>query len=355
MKKKRFYNNVERDTKWTEEEKGRPIDFADKYVYNGDYFDKYDYLRPKKKEKKKISKDAVKKNLKRLGAVLIAFVIIGVGYTAMDIYMIRTGIPPMQEAREESAQTDLSSMDLTVNGLYTDSVSLDGGVMLSAVNDKATAGGCNAVAFDIKRSDGSIGYKSSLSVVDTYGAIVFPAANLKSSANKLKEQDILTVGRVYCYLDNTVPAKDPNLTIYSASGAIYRDSKDNTYLNPNADGTYSYIKDIIAEAYSMGVNVFVLDGYDLPSDISDGYNDGFDYIAQKLYNDLGKGIKLLKAENVRITQNDIDSENADEIISQKFNSEADKNTVYFITSPIDGETLKEKSEEWGITSYILAQ
>ena len=112
MKKKRFYNNVERDTKWTEEEKGRPIDFADKYVYNGDYFDKYDYLRPKKKEKKKISKDAVKKNLKRLGAVLIAFVIIGVGYTAMDIYMIRTGIPPMQEAREENTQADLSNMEI---------------------------------------------------------------------------------------------------------------------------------------------------------------------------------------------------------------------------------------------------
>lgn len=48
MKKKRFYKNVKRNVKWTEEEKGYPIDFADKYVSDeGIYSDKFDYMRPK--------------------------------------------------------------------------------------------------------------------------------------------------------------------------------------------------------------------------------------------------------------------------------------------------------------------
>ena len=54
MKKKRFYKNVKRNVKWTEEEKGYPIDFADKYVSDeGIYSDKFDYMRPKIKKKRK--------------------------------------------------------------------------------------------------------------------------------------------------------------------------------------------------------------------------------------------------------------------------------------------------------------
>ena len=67
MKKKRFYKNVKRNTKWTEEEKGYPIDFADKYASDeGIYSDKFDYMRPKIKKKRK-HKAQARTLLKRLG------------------------------------------------------------------------------------------------------------------------------------------------------------------------------------------------------------------------------------------------------------------------------------------------
>lgn len=352
-KKKRFYGNAKRNQKWTEEEQGRQIDFADKYIYSENYSDKYDYLRPKRKPKKN-TKEIAAKHLKRLGAVICAFLILGAGYTAMDVYMIRTGIPPVKDAQEERSDNDFSSIALNLQSEYIDSVSLDGGVMLKAVADNAVNGGFNSVAFDIKRSDGSVGYKSSLAAVDTYGAIAFPASNLKTSTQTLKSNDLLCVGIVSCYLDNLVPDKNRELALYSTTGAVYRDSKDNTYLNPNKDGTYNYIRDIISEASEMGITIFILDGCELPQEISEDYNDGFDYIAKRLYQDIGTQIKLLNAERVHISRDLIESEDAAEEIINKFKSD-EQDKVYFVSASAEKEIIKEKLEECGISNYILTQ
>lgn len=354
-KKKRFYGNAGRNQKWTEEVQGREIDFADKYVYGEQYSDKYDYLRPKTK-KKKVTKKDMAKHGKRFLVVLCAFFVLALGYTVMDVYMIRTGIPPMKEAETDGADNAFNQIALSLSCEYVDSVSLDGGVMLDAVVDNVNSRGFNSIVFDIKRSEGSVGYKSTLATVDTYGAVAFPASNLKLSTDKLKSSDIMPAARVYCYLDNLVPDKNRELAVYSTTGAVYRDSRDNTYLNPNQQGTYSYIRDIISEAYEMGVTVFILDGYDLPDEISADYNDGFDYISSKLYEDIGTGIKLLKSSSVSISKElaESESDESNESITAKFDAE-DKDTVYFVNSSADKEILKEKLEECGITNYILAQ
>ena len=98
MKRKRFYKNVKRNTKWTEEEKGYPIDFADKYASDeGIYSDKFDYMRPKIKKKRK-HKAKARTLLKRLGIAVLCFAIICVGYTCMDVFMLRNGMPEMSAA-----------------------------------------------------------------------------------------------------------------------------------------------------------------------------------------------------------------------------------------------------------------
>jgi len=352
-KKKRFYGNAGRNQKWTEEEQGRPIDFADKYIYSEGYSDKYDYLRPKRKPKKN-TKEIAAKHLKRLGALLCALLILGAGYTAMDVYMIRTGIPPVRDAQADRPDKDFSSITLNLQGEYIDSVSLDGGVMLKAVADNAVNGSFNSVVFDIKRSEGSVGYKSSLAAVDTYGAVAFPASNLKASTDALKSSDLLCAGIVNCYLDNLVPEQNRELALYGTTGAIYRDSKDNTYLNPNKEGTYNYIRDIISETNEMGITIFILDGFELPEEISSEYNDGFEALSKRLYQDIGTSIKLLKAKHVHISRDLIESEDADEDIIKKFSSD-EQDIIYLVSAAAEEETIKEKLEECGISNYILTQ
>lgn len=386
MKKKRFYKNIKRGEKWTEEEKGYPVDFADKYISNeGIYTDKFDYMRPKTKKKRR-TKEKAKGLSKKFGIALLCLLIIGIGYTGMDVYMQRHGmLVRYSDLQNQPAEGSINEMQLSLKASYEESISMDGSVMLDSVISKLTDGGYNAVMIDIKRDDGSVGFKNALATVDTYGSVAFPATDLKGSVSKLKEQDLLAVGRVYCYMDNLVPQKDRSAAILDSNGIPYTDSKGNTYLNPDSQTAYKYIKDIIAEAADAGITVFVLDGTDLPEAIADEYSGGFDKLAAKLYNDLGTDIKFVKGIDVSLSASDIgksenqesndeesasrkaeegnDEESADEETTEsttqnKINEllpQIDTSReVYFITAAADKAETKSVLEDCGISSYILA-
>ncbi len=387
MKKKRFYKNIKRGGKWTEEEKGYPVDFADKYISNeGIYTDKFDYMRPKAKKKKR-TKEKAKGFSKKFGATLLCLLIIGIGYTGMDVYMQRHGMPVRySDIQNQAAEGSINEMQLSLKASYEESISMDGSVMLDSVISKLTEGGYNAVMIDIKRNDGSVGFKNALATVDTYGSVAFPATDLKGSVSKLKEQDLLAVGRVCCYADNLVPQKDRSAAILDSNGIPYTDSKGNTYLNPDSQTAYKYIKDIIAEAAEAGITVFVLDGTDLPEAIASEYGGGFDKLAAKLYNDLGTDIKFVKEVDVSLSASDIGkSENQEDAEEERTSSKAAEsndeergdgeattesttqnkinellpqadtgNEVYFITTSADKAETKSVLEDCGISSYILA-
>lgn len=384
MKKKRFYKNIKRNQKWTEEEKGYPVEFADKYATDeGIYSDKYDYMRPKTK-KKRHNKIKARKVLKGIGIAVLCYAVISVGYTFMGVYMDRNAMPVNYEDVKPESESLFNEVALDLNGEFTQSISLDGSVMLDSVTSDLLSNGCNSVMFDIKRSDGSIGYKSSIATVDTYGAVAFPATDLRGSVVKLAEQDILAVARVYCYLDNLTPEKDHSAAILNSNSVPYTDKKGNTYLNPDSEIAYKYIKDIIAEAVDMGITVFVLDGTDLPENIADKYNDGFDYLAQRLYSDLGTDIKLLEAVDFELTNDMLSIEQEDEEQTTESSRETDSedtesseeetteskvnitellpgdmnnNKVYCITVESDADTtqIRRILEEGGVKSFILCR
>lgn len=376
MKKKRFYKNVKRNLKWTEEEKGYPIDFADKYLSDeGVYTDKFDYMRPKVKKKRK-HKARARTFLKRAGITLLCLLIIGVGYTAMDVFMMRNGMPVRYSDIEPDTQSSINEMKLDLQCAFEESISMDGSVILDSVITELTQGAYNSVMFDIKREDGTIGYQSALATVDTYSAVSLAASDLKTSAQKLNEQDILAVGRVYCYLDNLVPARDRSAALLDSNGLPYTDSQGNTYLNPNSETVYKYIKDIITEAADMGVTVFVLEGTDIPESAGEGYADGFETLAARLYEDIGTDIKLLEAVHINADdalRNSVQeettageeaqekeeetaqaAENITAAVAELFSEELSTDRVYYVTTSLDIGEVKTILEESGIESFILA-
>lgn len=376
MKKKRFYKNVKRNLKWTEEEKGYPIDFADKYLSDeGVYTDKFDYMRPKVKKKRK-HKARARTFLKQAGITLLCLLIIGVGYTAMDVFMMRNGMPVRYSDIEPDTQSSINEMKLDLQCAFEESISMDGSVILDSVITELTQGAYNSVMFDIKREDGTIGYQSALATVDTYSAVSLAASDLKTSAQKLNEQDILAVGRVYCYLDNLVPARDRSAALLDSNGLPYTDSQGNTYLNPNSETVYKYIKDIIAEAADMGVTVFVLEGTDIPESAGEGYADGFETLAARLYEDIGTDIKLLEAVHINaddalrssVQEETTAGEEAQEkeeetaqaaenitaAVAELFSEELSTDRVYYVTTSLDIGEVKTILEESGIESFILA-
>lgn len=324
MKKKRFYNNKKRNSKWTEKETGRKISFADKYIDAGNGSDKFDFKRPKPK-KKRAAKEKTAKLFKNIAIVIACFLIISVGYSAMDLYIDRNAMPETEENTGESVS--FSNVNLMLKGMSVQSISLDNSVMLDSVIKSAEDEAYSSVTFDLKRDDGTIGYNSKLATIRAYGAISSPAAQLEKSVAKLNQADIIPIGRISCYKDNIVALSDLDSAIKSGK-SVYKDANGNAYLDPNNSTTYNYIKSIIEETKAMGINVFLLDNTKLPGDISGDYNDGFAALAKKLYAEFGQDIKFIEAIDVTINDDNI----SDEPVTDE-----NGDTVYNTTSSFDNE------------------
>lgn len=353
-RKKQFYNNKNRNTQWTEEPKGREIDFADKYIYDGGYSDKYDETKRKAHEYKIRKKARQQKNVKRILIAVLCICLISVGYTGMDIYMTRHAVPAESLKFNDEQGSIMSEIQLNLKANTVESISLDGSIMLKSIIEDTQSKGYNSIVFDAKRMDGTIGYHSNLASIDAYGAMSNAATNPKASISSLVENDILPVARICCYKDNVIPALNPNMAIMQ--GDKYYTNDNSTYLNPNSEDTYSYILDIMKELEAYGVNVFVLCEYDLPEDISKKYNDGFESLANKLSHNLGDNVKILKEIDVSI-----DGYNAD--TSKITNSQIKKeiqgfdklkdDQIYYISTKLDNTRVSQQLADSNITNYII--
>ena len=350
MRKKRFYKNVKRNQKWTEDVQGRRIDFADKYADGGIYSDKFDYLRPKKKSRSRRLEayKRVQKLLKLIPIAILALAVLNLGYAGMSVYMKRHAMPDFS-GTDGNSQGGFNHSVVELNCEYIETASLDGSDILDSVLSEAQAGSYNGVAFDIKRSDGTVSYKSNLANIDAFNATASVATDLKGSVKKLIRKNILCVGIIYCYLDNLAPSADPSMAILNGDGSVYEDQRGNTYLDPNSELAYNYIKDVIAEVSKQGITVFLLKGVNLPEDVSGNYKDGFEALAGRIYGDLGTDIKLIEAVDTELDEKDIED------IEAKISNGLNDSQAYYITTSADRALTKEKVEESGISSYILAE
>ena len=346
MKKKRFYNDKRRNEKWTEQPVGRKIYFADKY----DTDDKPVYNKKQQKVKKPVfTQEKLEKLLKAFIITVCSVFLIGTGYTIMDIHMDRHAMPP--ESITDSDTAAINNINIVAKGAECQPLSLDGNIMMSSVINTAFDNGYSALAFDLKRNDGTIGYESQLATISSYGAISSPSKDLKGSVDMMKENDILPIGRISCYKDNIAPAADLSCALYK-DGDFYKDSAGNTYLSPDSESTASYIKSIVDEAMGLGVTMFILDNYDLPADISKDYNDGFDSIASQLYNEFGDELKLFKAVDINITSNSAKA--IEEEWKEKTEDiNTNDNDVMLCIFAADPAMAKQFLDNNGITNYII--
>ncbi len=349
MKKKRFYNNKNRNQKWTEQPTGRKIYFADKYVDAPK--DTTEQIKKKRAKKPFFTKERRENFFKGLIITVASITLVGTGYTIMDIHMDRNAMPFVES--DENNTANLNNININIKGSGCQSLSLDGGLMLGAVIDTAAENGYTSLAFDLKRNDGTIGYNSSLATISSFGAISSPSGDLKASANLLKENDVLPIGIISCYKDNIAPAADPGFALFKG-GSLFKDSAGNTYLNPSADNTYNYIKSIIDETVGMGINVFILDNYDLPESAGE-QNGGFDKLSEKLYNDFNESnesIKLLKAIDLNLSSDSAKAVEKEWQEKTEDYTNNDENSVFCITAK-NPVIAKQYLDSKGITNYII--
>ena len=357
QEKRKFYTNKHRNEHWTEEPQGRPIDFADKYTVDGEAGNVYNDKRRAAQHKAQKRKENRVRAIKIVASSLLAVALLFGGYTVMDVHMIRQAEPAEKLLSQDNADSNaLSQLTINVASLMTESVSLDNSAMLTSVINEAQSTSANSITFDAKRDDGTIGYRSSLATIDTYGAMSNVGSDSVGSIKRLVENDIMPVARICCYKDNVLPLHNKDLAVKKGK-KLYTDSQGNYYLDPNNEQVYNYILDIVRELKGYGVQVFVLYGYNLPSDVSNKYNDGYKALSKKLKKDLGGDVKLLKEVEVKITGMDAESGNITNSAIDKQIKSFDKlgnNQIYYISTELDTTRVYEHLASAGVERFILA-
>ena len=341
MKKKRFYNNKNRNQKWTEEPQGRALPFADKYAEEEQGTNKFRSKAPES-ENYGAKKAKAQKKAKAVLIVAMCIVFISVGYIGADVHIIRSRNAAINSLRtEETQEGGIAQATVPFAAMKAESISLDGSVMLDAVISDAQNAGFSSICFDAKRSDGTIGYASSLALADTFSAVSSPASKPAESVQKLIADDILPVARICCYKDNVVPAQAKQTAVLKGK-KLYKDSAGNTYLNPDDATVYNYIRNIIQELGSYGVEVFVLTDCSLPEEISEGYGDGFETLRAKLTRDLGSDYKIVNGVEI-----EINSENLGKI------EPLPEGSAYVISTALDKKTVSDSLIQSGISSFTV--
>ena len=277
-------------------------------------------------------------------------------FIAMDVRMIRNAEPAETAIKNSSGvDSSVSQISLELAAEKIESVSLDNSAMLDSVISSAHDVGCNSVVFDAKRADGTIGYRSSLAAIDTYSAMSNVGNDSTGSIKKLIKNDILPVARISCYADNVASVQNPSMAVSDTNG-VYKDKDGDSFLNPDSDDAYGYIRDIIRELSDLGIQVFILYGCDLPESISSNYNDGFDVLADKLNKEFDGKIKLIQEVTVDIKG--VDSE-SDKVTDAKIIEEIkafpalEDNQIYAVNSSVEHKHLYELLSENGVNNFIL--
>ena len=120
------------------------------------------------------------------------------------------------------------------------------------------AAGGNAVIFDMKADDGTLGYVSNLDTAKGIGSSASDPA-LNSAIQTLCAGELYTIARVSCFRDNTAPYQRNSLSIKTNSGYNWRDSGDIRWMSPTNADARAYVAGVCGELAALGFDEIVLD------------------------------------------------------------------------------------------------
>ena len=310
--------------------------------------------------RKRSTREKQAQSQKRRRNILIAFmcvVLVCVGYIGTDVFIIRHAEPVshMEEATQKNGNGNSKTGNAKYASLGIPSIALDDSVMLSSVIGEARKTKLSSVAFELKRSDGTIGYTSNLTTVETFGAVSMPAKKLHESVKTLNEKNITPIAVICCYKDNTAAGKAAEMTLMNGDKP-YKDSKGNTYLNPDSDSAVKYLKEIVTESYNLGVRVFVLTSVNLPDGIREGHSDGFNKLVNRLNTEIGGDAVFLEGVSTELNGWNVeDGEYNDEglRIEIKKLRKLKSNQIYVIKTEKELSDIKKALKSKKVSRYII--
>ncbi len=160
-------------------------------------------------------------------------------------------------------------------GIYVTGNSLGLGWRFEQFLEETKNSVINAWVVDVKDDHGTFTYKSSIDYVNEFEQDrQVKVRDFQQAMNQLAENDIYPIARVVAFKDVIAATSGPDWAIQTHDGEIWRDNKNDAWLNPYDRRTWDYLVDIAKEAATKGFKEIQYDYVRFPTD---GPRDQIDY------------------------------------------------------------------------------
>ncbi len=124
----------------------------------------------------------------------------------------------------------------------------------------------NAIVIDVKDYTGRIAFETSDSLLKEIGASENRIPDVAEFIKELHQRDIYVIGRISVFQDAYLVKKNPSLAVKKGDGAVWKDYKGITWLDPNSREAWDYTARVAKESEKVGFDELNFDYVRFPSD-----------------------------------------------------------------------------------------
>ncbi len=229
---------------------------------------------------KRVIKGKIFSGIKIFIAFALLFTVVYFGVTLMlDIsdLPIATEAPSELEGGEGAAPSEETTApapkETAVKGVYVQPGTFSSPEAAKEFATNAISKGINSVVIDMKNSDGTIAYGTSVAAAQEAEAAKGATENLSEILAALKDGGLNVIGVVNCFNDPLMARENTAMAVhYNNTDVLWLDNSldkgGKPWLNPYSQDARNYLTDIIKEVAAMPVDKIILSGVQFPSGYS---------------------------------------------------------------------------------------
>lgn len=169
---------------------------------------------------------------------------------------------------------DVPMQQLEVNAIRASAEDIADASRWNTVLDMAESTAINGIVVDLKLEDGTVAYPSEVPDAVASGAVTafFDPQMVLAEA---EARNLYTIGRIVTFQDDFFTAANPEQSVTTSTGELWRASNGFAWLDPSDPVAYEYAVALADEACQMGFDEIQFDYVSWPiGDLSDAQFDG---------------------------------------------------------------------------------
>src|SRR3989344_239174 len=124
----------------------------------------------------------------------------------------------------------------------------------------------NAIVIDVKDYSGKVSFRTSNPSIEKMGSEEERVPNMRSLIDELHRDGIYTIARISVFQDPHIAAKRPEIAVHTKEGAVWKDRKGITWVDPASREMWEYTVQIARASEAAGFDELNFDYVRFPSD-----------------------------------------------------------------------------------------